>query len=129
MAAELAEAAEPDGYWACIAFMGHNEHTGYVTEIVKHGQPGYHVDLPEKLWGGNPLAWVEYAASAWFSERPLTEESVRRAWEAKVRAAAEHARREAEWQRMQEQRALEAGSGSRTEPADGLDEGEWGGGY
>ncbi len=102
-------AAEPDGQWLCIAFMGHNEHTGYVTEIVKNGQPAYHVDLPEKLWGGNPLAYVEYAASAWFSDRPVTEESVRRAWEAQQRRAAERARQEAEWARTAEQRALTAG--------------------
>jgi hypothetical protein len=107
---ESAEAAEPDGYWACIAFMGHNEYTGYVTEIVRNGQPAYRVDLPEKIWGGNPLAYVEYAATAWFSDRPLTEAFVRRAWEAECRRAAERARQEAEWQQAREQRALTAGS-------------------
>jgi len=105
-------AAEPDGYFAEIAFMGRIEYTGYVTQITKHGQAAYHIDLPGKLWGGNPLAWVEHAASAWFSERPATEASVRRQWEAKVRAAAERARQEAEWARMAEQRALTSGSGS-----------------
>lgn len=109
-ASEPKPAAE-DGYFATIGFMGRLEYTGFVTQFTKHGQAAYHIDLPEKLWGGNPLAWVEHAASAWFSERPVTEESVRRQWEARVRAAAERARREAEWQRMQEQRALEAGSG------------------
>jgi transcriptional regulator with XRE-family HTH domain len=97
------------GYFAEIAFMGHNEHTGYVTETVKNGQPAYRVDLPEKLWGGNPLAYVEYSASAWFSERPMTGASIRSQWEAGVRAAAERARREAEWRRVDEQRALTAG--------------------
>ena len=33
--AEPIEVAEPDGQWLCIAFVGHNEYTGYVTEIVK----------------------------------------------------------------------------------------------
>jgi hypothetical protein len=104
------DSGEPDGYWACIAFMGHNEYTGYVTEIVKNGQPAYRVDLPEKLFGGNPLSYVEYAATAWFSDRPVTEEFVRRAWETAQRRAAERARQEAEWQRASEQRALTAGS-------------------
>ena len=105
------DADEPGGYWACIAFMGHNEYTGYVTEIVKNGQPAYRVDLPEKLWGGNPLSYVEYAATAWFSDRPVTEESVRRQWEARVRAAAERARLDAEWQ--QREQRLELASGVR----------------
>ena len=109
------EAVPPDdadgsgGYWACIAFMGHNEYAGYVTEIVKNGQPAYRVDLPEKLWGGNPLSYVEYAATAWFSDHPVTEESVRRQWEAKVRAAAERARQEAEWQQREQRLELAAG--------------------
>jgi transcriptional regulator with XRE-family HTH domain len=98
-----------EGRFATIAFMGHNEYTGYVTEIVKNGQPAYHVDLPEKLWGGNPLNYVEYAATAWFSDRPVTEAYVRRQWESAVRAAAERARQEAEWRRAQEQRALTTG--------------------
>lgn len=46
--------AVADGYWACIAFMGHNEYTGYVTEIVRNGQPAYRVEMAEKLWGGDP---------------------------------------------------------------------------
>lgn len=104
------QAAEPDGYWACIAFMGHNEYTGRVTEIVKHGQPAYRVDLPDLIWGGNPRSYVEYAASAWFSEWPVTEESVRRQWEARVRAAEKRRQQEAEWRRADEQRALTAGS-------------------
>ena len=107
---EVSQQAEPDGEWLCIAFMGHNEYTGYVTEIVKNGQSAYHVDLPEKLWGGNPLACVEYAATAWFSDRPVTEEFVRRAWETAQRRAAERAVQEAEWARMAGQRALTAGS-------------------
>lgn len=112
--AESRPAAEPEladgGYWAEIAFLGRIEYTGYVTQVTKHGQAAYHIDLPEKLWGGNPLGWVEHAASAWFSERPVTEASVRGQWESAVKAAAARARREAEWQRMQEQRAIEAGT-------------------
>ena len=101
--------AAGNGYFAEIAFMGHIEHTGYVTEIVKNGQPAYHIDLPDKLWGGDPLSWVEHAASAWFSERPMSEESVRKAWMAERQRAAARARQQAEWQRMQEQRAITAG--------------------
>ena len=100
---------EQPGEWLCIAFVGHNEYTGYVTEIVKNGQPAYHVDLPEKLWGANPLACVEYAATAWFSDHPVTEEFVRRAWEASLRAAEKRRQQEAEWRRADEQRALVAG--------------------
>src|SRR5205814_1591759 len=85
-------------------------YTGYVTQVTKHGQAAYHIDLPEKLWGGNPLAWVEHAAAAWFSERPVTEATVRRQWEAAVRAAAERARREAEWRDMQMRQAITAGA-------------------
>ena len=102
------EPAGPDGQWSCIAFVGHNEYTGYVTEITRNGQPAYRVDLPEKIWGGNPLAWVEYAATAWFSDRPVTEASVRAAYESRLARAAEHARIQAEWQRADEQRALTA---------------------
>ena len=98
--------AEPDGQWLCIAFMGHNEYTGYVTEIVKNGQPGYHVDLPGKIWGGSPLAYVEYAATAWFSDRPVTEASVRAAYEAQLARAAGHARIQAGWRRADELREL-----------------------
>ena len=115
---ETGRADEPDGAWLTIAFMGHNEYTGYVTEIVKNGQPAYRVDLPEKLWGGNPLSYVEYAATAWFSDRPVTEEFVRKAWEARVKAAAERARREAEWQQREQQ--LELTTGVRVRP-DGFD--------
>ena len=113
--------AEPDGQWLCIAFVGHNEYTGYVTEIVKNGQPAYRVDLPEKLWGGNPLSYVEYAATAWFSDWPVTEEFVRRAWERHVREVAERKRREAEWQ--QREQRLELASGVRVTP-DGFDYGD-----
>ena len=106
---EAADSEQATGEWLCIAFMGHNEYTGYVTEIVRNGQPAYHVDLPEKLWGGNPLAYVEYAATAWFSDHPVTEEFVRRAWEASLRAAEKRRQQEAEWRRADEQRALVAG--------------------
>ena len=98
------------GRWACIAFMGRNEYTGYVRDITKNGQPAYRVDLPGLVYGGNPLEYVEYAASAWFSEWPVTEASVRAAWEAKQRAAERRRQQEAEWARMQDQRALTDGS-------------------
>jgi hypothetical protein len=67
---------------------------------------------------GNPLAWVEHAASAWFSDRPVTEESVRKAWEAQLRRAAERARQEAEWRRAQEQRAIESAGEDGSDPDD-----------
>jgi hypothetical protein len=117
-AAEVVTADSPsegDGEWLFIAFMGRIEYYGYVTEITRHGQPAYRIELPEKIWGGNPLAYVTHSASAWFSDRPVTEESVRKAWESKVRAAGERALREAEWRRMDEQRALTAGSGGDRE--------------
>jgi hypothetical protein len=104
-----AEDGKPPGRWACVSFIGRNEYTGYVTEFTKSGQPAYRVDLPELIYGGNPHSYVEYAASAWFSEWPVTEASVRRAWEAERRHAAERARQEAEWRRADEQRALTAG--------------------
>jgi hypothetical protein len=110
------------GEFKTIAFMGHNEHTGLVTEFLKNGQPAYRVELPDKLWGGNPLAYVEYSASAWFSEHPVTEESVRTAWESRRKAAADRALREARWrqEQLEQERALalESGTGS-----DGLDDG------
>lgn len=110
-----------DGYFAKIAFMGRIEHVGYVTQVTKHGQAAYHIDLPGKLWGGNPLAWVEHAASAWFSECPLTEEFVRTAWERHLREAAERKRREAGWARMQEQRAIAGGEDGDDEDQDDED--------
>jgi hypothetical protein len=102
---------EPQGgQWKRISFMGHTEYSGWVTEVTQHGQAAYRIDLPEKVWGGNPLAYVTHAASAWFSDRPVTEESVRAAWEAQVERARIRAEQEAEWAQMQEQRALEAGA-------------------
>lgn len=110
LAGQLRDARAPqDGQFLTIAFMGHVELTGYVTEITLGGEPGFHVDLPDRLWGGNPLAWEEYSAKVLFSRRPVTEESVRRAWESQRLRAAERARQEAEWRRMQEQRALTDG--------------------
>lgn len=49
-------APAPGGQWLHIAFMGRVELTGYVTEITLGGELVFHVDLPDKLWGGNPLA-------------------------------------------------------------------------
>jgi hypothetical protein len=110
------------GYFAEIAFMGRIEYEGYVTQITKHGVAAYHIDLPERLWGGNPLAWVEHAASAWFSERPMTEASIRGRWESAVKAARLRAKREAEWARMQEQRAIlgHGGPGEGSDPDEDL---------
>lgn len=105
-----------EGRWLRIAFMGHLEYTGYVTEITKHGQAAYRIDLPEKVWGGNPLAYVTHAATSWFSDRPVTEESVRSAWEAQQERARRRAEQEAGWTRQQETRALEAGDGSDAYP-------------
>ena len=107
---EHAGGVDTGGRWACIAFMGRNEYTGYVRDITKNGQPAYRVDLPALVYGGNPLEYVEYAASAWFSEWPVTEASIRAAWEAKQRAAERRRQQEAEWARMQDQRALTDGS-------------------
>jgi hypothetical protein len=108
-------ATDGDGQWLHIAFMGHVELTGLVTEITLGGQPAFHIDLPGKLWGGNPMAWEEYAGSALYSRRPVTEESIRKAWEAQR----ERVRYRAEWARTQEQRALESADGNDTdeEPA------------
>ena len=101
--------------------MGRIEYTGYVTEVTKNGQPAYRIDLPEKVWGGNPLAYVTHAASSWFSDHPVTEESVRAAWEAQQERARERARMEAEWASQPGQRALDA---ARTAADDYWDEKE-----
>lgn len=92
---------KPEGGWYRISFMGHVELTGYVTDVTIGGQPAFHVDLPEKIWGGNPLAWQEYAGSALYSRRPVTEATVREAWEA-ARAS------RAAWEEQQRQYELEA---------------------
>lgn len=104
---------QPEGQWLRIAFMGHVELTGYVTEVTLAGQAAWHVDLPEKIWGGNPHAWQEYAATALYSRRPVTEESVREAWEA---ARARRAAMEEEQRRYE----LEAG-GDSDDPDDDED--------
>lgn len=116
--AAAAPLAEAGGYFAQISFFGRIEHTGYVTEVVLHGsQAAYHIDLPEKLWGGNPLAWREYAASAFFEKNPVTEESVRSAWEAERERAERWRRQQAEWARA-EPRALPAGDEDDGDPED-----------
>lgn len=105
-----------EGQWLSIAFMGHVELTGYVTEITLGGQPAFHVDLPEKLWGGNPMAWEEYAGSALYSRRPVSEESVRKAWEAQLERARRRAEQEAAWRAQDQVRALEAGDDDESGP-------------
>jgi DNA-binding XRE family transcriptional regulator len=108
----------PGGYFAEISFFGRIEHTGYVTEVTLHGgQAAYHIDLPEKLWGGNPLAWREYAASAFFEKNPVSEESVRAAWKSELERAGRWKRQQQEWERQRSQPALES------RPAD--DQGVW----
>jgi hypothetical protein len=97
------------GRWLELELLGHRQRTGYVTEVTVAGAAMLHIDLPAKLFGGEPDAWEEYAPSALYGLNPVREESVRRAWESQRRAAEERARREAEWQRMQDQRALTAG--------------------
>jgi hypothetical protein len=114
--AEAEDPATPDpafgdGEFKVISFMGHNTHTGLVREFVKNGQPAYHIDLPGKLWGGNPLDYREYSASAWFSEYPIAEETVRSAWETELRSLAMQAERERLWREQQATHALEAGTG------------------
>lgn len=108
-----------DGQFMIIAFMGHIEREGYVTEITLGGEPGYHIDLPDKLWGGNPYAWEEYSAKVLFSRCPVPEESIRVRWETERKRAEERARREAEWRRIQEQRALTASPGDGQDDEDG----------
>lgn len=112
----------PGGYFAEIAFFGRIEHTGYVTEVVLHGgQAAYHIDLPEKLWGGNPLAWREYAASAFFEKNPVTEESVRAAWEAERERAERWKRQQEDWERQRSQPALPAGDDDLADEGDDLE--------
>lgn len=99
---------QAEGQWLRIAFLGHVELTGYVTEVTIGGQAAFHVDLPEKIWGANPLAWQEYAGSALYSRRPVTEQSVREAWES-ARAS------RAAWEETQRRYALEAGDPDDTD--------------
>jgi hypothetical protein len=75
-------APEP-GRWERIAFMGHIEHTGRVTRFDRFGEAAYRIELPDLVFGGNPLAYREHRASMWFSSEPVSEESVRAAWEAR----------------------------------------------
>ena len=51
---------------------------------------------------------------------PPTRSSLRAAWEAKLRGAEEHRRRQAEWARMQEPQAIAAGEDS--DPDEDLDD-------
>lgn len=116
--AAATETPEPEGRWMRIGFFGRIELTGYVTEIVVGGQPVFHIDLPGKIWGGNPLEWEEYAASALHNRRPLTEETVRREWEAGIELARRRAAQQAEWARQEQQYALEAAAGDSDDEQD-----------
>lgn len=111
-------ADRPEGQWMHIGFFGRIELQGYVTEIVVGGQPVFHVDLPEKVFGGDRNAWEEYAANALHNRRPLTEETVRKAWEARLERARRMAEQEAEWARQQQARALEAAASDRDDEDD-----------
>jgi hypothetical protein len=114
---ETAESPLPEGgRWLELELLGHRQRAGYVTEVTVAGAAMLHIDLPAKLFGGDPDAWEEYAPSALYGLSPVREESVRRAWESQIRAAEERARREAEWRRMQEQRALTAGRDEDSDP-------------
>ncbi|HLK77200.1 MAG TPA: helix-turn-helix transcriptional regulator [Streptosporangiaceae bacterium] len=108
------------GRWLELELLGHRQRTGYVTEVTVCGAAMLHIDLPAKLFGGEPDAWEEYAPSALYGLSPVREESVRRAWDGQQRAAEERARRDAEWQQRQDQRALTGG------PAPDGDDGAWG---
>lgn len=113
------ETATPEGQWMRIGFFGHIKLTGYVTEVTVGGQPVFHIDLPGKIWGGNPLEWEEYAASALHNRRPLTEETVRREWEAGIELARRRAAQQAEWARQQQAFALEAAAADCGDGEDG----------
>jgi hypothetical protein len=108
--AEAPEAPQlPEGgRWLELELLGHRVRAGYVTEVTVAGAALLHIDLPAKLFGGDPDAWEEYAPSALYCLSPESEESVRKAWETKRREAEERERQRAYWQK-QEQRALTAG--------------------
>ncbi len=100
----------PEGEWLAISFMGHIEYHGaYVRQITRHGQPAYRIEPPEYVWGGDPYAVRYHAASAWFADYPVREESVRQAWERDQAAAAERRQRDEELIRRGTVRALPAG--------------------
>lgn len=107
----------PGGQFMRISFLGHDEVTGYVTDVTVGGEPGFHIDKPGKLWGGNPNAWEEWAGKALRMREPLTEQSVRAEWEARRAAEERRRQQQAEWERQQAQRALPAGE----------DDGPWAG--
>jgi hypothetical protein len=101
---EVAGAPLPeDGEWAVVELLGHRQRAGYVTEVTRFGAALLHIDLPAKLWHGDPLAWEEYAPSALYGLHPTTEAAVRAAWD---RERDRH-REEAAWR----VRELEAGDG------------------
>lgn len=105
-----AGAALPDGEWLEIAFVGRIEYRGaYVRQVTRNGQPAYRVELPDYVFGGDPAAVRHHAASAWFGDQPVSEQSVRKAWEAQQEAARLRRERAAEWERQQAERALPAG--------------------
>jgi hypothetical protein len=99
------EVPDDGGRWERIGFMGHVEYTGWVTEIVRNGQPAYRIELPDYVWGGDKDAWVEHSATSWYSSNPVNGRAVRQGWEATRRRRAEIA----EWEaRQKAQRALMA---------------------
>jgi hypothetical protein len=92
---ETAPQAGDGGQWLRIAFMGHVEYAGYVTEVTRNGQPAYRIELPDYLWGEDPSAWVEHSASSWYSSNPVNDRALRRGWETARRRKAEIAQWEA----------------------------------
>lgn len=98
LTAETVPGAPDDGgRWLRIGFMGHFEYAGWVTEIIRNGQPAYRVELPDYLWAGDESAWVEHSAASWHHSNPLNDRALRREWEAGRRRRAEIA----EWEARQ----------------------------
>lgn len=121
LAGQASRLPRAEGQWMEMTFFGYADATGYVTEITVGGEACFHIDLPGKLFGGDPRAWVEYSARAMRSRRPADAESERAEWEEDVRLAAEERQRREAWERQQQTRALTAGAADDTrtlEPAD-----------
>jgi len=73
--------APAGGEWATVELLGHRQRAGYVTEVTRFGAAMLHIDLPAKLWGGDPDAWEEYAPAALYGLHPVNGEAVRLRWE------------------------------------------------
>lgn len=87
----------PAGKWLRIAWFGKNQVTGYVTEVFRHGdKAAYHVDLPDRIWGGDDSAVKDFAADAWFDEDQVPMAAVYSEWAAHRAYLAQRRQREAE---------------------------------